>query len=257
METLLTLSSITADQKKFFDLNGYLLIESILTQQEVAEYRTIYDRFLSGEIDCRESRYDLGGHAEKKRKGVENETQIMRPCDLLPSLAHMAYHERALAIARDLIGSDAEFDFDMMIDKGPRTATATPWHQDAAYWIQLADSRAASVWLALDEATLDNGCMWYVPGSHLKPLRMHRKAGKDGIALECDATENEGVAVPIKPGSCVFHHGGTLHYSRGNTTDSHRRAFIINYRPRAMVEYERSLGVTHGSNKKTNPVVTK
>ena len=50
-------------------------------------------------------------------------------------------------------------------------------------------------------------------------------------ALQCDGTEAEGVFVELKAGSCVLHHGATLHYSRGNSTALNRRAFIVNFRP--------------------------
>ncbi|MGB3584927.1 MAG: phytanoyl-CoA dioxygenase family protein [Tunicatimonas sp.] len=87
--------------------------------------------------------------------------------------------------------------------------------------------------------------MWYVPGSHLQTMRPHRSAGKGGGALECRATEEEGVAVELQPGDCVLHHGGTLHYSRGNSTELRRRAFITNFRPQAMIALERKQGYDH------------
>lgn len=68
----------------------------------------------------------------------------------------------------------------------------------------------------------------------------------------CDASEDEAVAVEIKPGSCVFHHGGTLHYSRGNPTDKRRRAFITNFRPESMIRYEREKGFDHTGDRKVN-----
>ncbi|MNY42738.1 Phytanoyl-CoA dioxygenase (PhyH) [compost metagenome] len=112
----------------------------------------------------------------------------------------------------------------------------------------MPDKRATSCWLALDEATVDNGCMWFVPGSNLKEVRPHRFAGKEGGALTCDASEEEGVYVALKPGSCTFHQGRTLHYSRGNSTGSDRRAFILNFRPGEMIRYERERGFDHGRN---------
>jgi len=57
--------------------------------------------------------------------------------------------------------------------------------------------RAVSAWMPLDEATVDNGCMWYVPGSHLQPMRQHALTAKNG-ALVCEGNESEGVAVPLK-----------------------------------------------------------
>jgi ectoine hydroxylase-related dioxygenase (phytanoyl-CoA dioxygenase family) len=62
----------------------------------------------------------------------------------------------------------------------------------------------------------------------------------------CDGSEEEGIAIEIKPGSCIFHHGHTLHYSRGNSTTGNRRAFILNFRPVAMITLEREQGHDHG-----------
>ncbi|MFT3827474.1 MAG: phytanoyl-CoA dioxygenase family protein [Chitinophagaceae bacterium] len=228
----------------FFEKNGYVIVEDIITATELKEYRELYDRFLSGDIDTGKNRSDLGvGLGDNKK--VENITQIMWPSDFVPGLLQQSYHQRSLQVAQQLLGNDLSMDFDMLINKAPNTNTPTPWHQDAAYWINMPDKRAASCWLALDDATLDNGCMWYVPASHLLPLRPHTGTGKGG-ALMCEATEAEGVGIEIKAGTCILHHGHTLHYSRGNNTDSQRRAYIVNFRPQQMIELEREQGFDHG-----------
>lgn len=236
---------LTPEQTAFFDTNGYLVIEDIISSRQVDLYRAIYDKFLDGSIDTGKNRVDLG-IGLGRNETVENITQIMWPCDFVPEMLQMAYHQRALAISKALLGSDMAMDFDMLINKAPGTDTSTPWHQDAAYWIAMPDKRALSCWLALDSATIDNGCMWYVSGSHRLPLRAHRPAGTKGGALTCNCSESEGVPVAIEPGTCIIHHGATLHYSRGNTTASQRRAFIINFRPEAMIAFERREGFDHG-----------
>jgi ectoine hydroxylase-related dioxygenase (phytanoyl-CoA dioxygenase family) len=170
----------------------------------------------------------------------------MWPSDFLRELPDQPYHRRALSVARQLIGNDVAFDFDMLIDKAPNTLCPTPWHQDTAYWVKREDGRAVSSWLALDDAFLENGCMWYVPGSHRMEVRPHRKAVRGGVALECDCSEDEGVAVPMRAGTSIFHHGATLHYSRSNSTGKHHRAFILNYRPEQMITREREQGFDHG-----------
>ena len=237
--------ALTEDQIQFFKQNGYLVLENIITMEDVAYYRNIYDDFLSGKIDSGKNRSDLGAELGNAQN-TENITQIMWPSDFVEGITDMPYHANALAIARHLLGEDLEMDFDMLINKAPYTNTPTPWHQDAAYWVALPDTRAVSCWLALDQATIDNGCMWYVPGSHLQALRPHRFAGKAGGALQCDASESEGIAIEIPPGACVLHDGKTLHYSRGNATDHQRRAFIVNFRPGAMIQLEREQGFDHG-----------
>lgn len=229
-----------------FDRDGFVAVPGLLRPPEIEWYRALYERFLSRAIDVGRRRSDLGAGAPTRRPGVENITQVMWPSDSVPELLSSPAYARALEVAREILGDDLAFDFDMLIDKAPGTATPTPWHQDCAYWIDLPDRRAVSCWIALDDATVENGCLWFVPGSHRRPVRPHRPAGKGGGALECDGTEAEGMAVPLAAGSCTFHHGGTMHYSRGNSTAGRRRALIVNFRPQAMVEFERTRGFDHG-----------
>ncbi|MCL4204628.1 MAG: phytanoyl-CoA dioxygenase family protein [Pirellulaceae bacterium] len=212
----------------------------------MAPYLECYEAILSGQIEAGQWRSDLGSGQSRKREGVKNITQIMWPSELIPELLGSPAYHRALDISRQLLGDDMAFDFDMLIDKAPGTDTPTPFHQDMAYWVDLPDRRAVSCWIALDEAIVDNGCMWFAPGSHRLPLRQHRWHGKSGGALECDGSEAECVCVPLKPGSCTFHNGGVMHYSRRNTTAVHRRALIVNFRPEAMIRLERERGFDHG-----------
>lgn len=240
---------MTLDQHQIdlFIENGYLVVEDIISQEELEVYQRIYYDFLNGKIKSGKNRSDLGDSLGN-RKTTENITQIMWPSDFVEGLTKMNYHQNSLMIVQNLLGEDIEMDFDMLINKAPNTNTSTPWHQDAAYWEDLPDKRAVSCWLAIDKSTIDNGCMWYVPKSHLNGLREHRFAGKVGGALVCEGAEKEGVAIELSPGSCVLHDGCTLHYSRGNSTNDHRRAFIINFRPKKMITLERSKGVDHGRN---------
>ncbi len=230
----------TRSQKTFFHEQGYVRVDNLLLPEEVAYYSHLYNSFLNNSIDASTYRSDLSG------KEGENEkiTQIMVPSKLFPELLQKPLHIKTLQIARELLGDDIDLDFDMLINKAPRTNTPTPWHQDAAYWIDMPDKRAASCWVAIDPAYKENGCMWYTPKSHKAPLLPHVQTGDKG-ALQCKGDEDDSVCIALQPGSCVFHQGGTLHYSRGNSTDSQRRAFITNFRPKAIIALERSKGVDH------------
>ncbi|MFD0273089.1 phytanoyl-CoA dioxygenase family protein [Kitasatospora sp. NPDC127111] len=240
-------TSTPTDLAKTFREDGFTFAGTLLSPEEVELYRDIYQRFLSGAIESGDKRSDLGSHAPRAEGAAENITQIMWPSALHGPILDLPLHDRALALARELIGEDAALDFDMLIHKGARTGVATPWHQDAAYWIDLPDTRAVSIWVALDDAVPDNGCMWYVKGSHTEPLRPHRPTS-DGKNIETDCSEDEpgATAVPVSAGQAVAHAGGTLHYSRGNTTDGVRRAYILNYRPVDMIRLERAQGSDHG-----------
>lgn len=227
-------------QKSFFEKEGYLVVDNLLNQIEVDYYSALYNSFLDNSINASKYRSDLSGGDGKKEKI----TQIMVPSKLVPELLEKAIHQKSLEIAKTLMGDDIELDFDMLINKAPKTNTITPWHQDAAYWIDMPDKRAASCWVAIDHAYKENGCMWYTPKSHLSPILPHSQTGNKG-ALRCEGTEENSVFIELQPGSCVFHQGGTLHYSRGNATDHNRRALITNFRPSAMISLEREQGVDH------------
>ena len=237
---------VTFNQFEFFELEGYLPVEDILSVKEMTFYDQTYNGFINNEFDTNELRSDLSGKEDNNKEYI---TQIMLPSKIYPDILQHSMHQKGLAIAQELLGEDMILDFDMLINKAPHTNQSTPWHQDAAYWIDMPDKRALSIWFAIDEATLDNGCMWYTPKSHKLPLRKHHQPIGKG-ALQCKGSEEESIAVPLKPGSCAIHHGHTLHYSRGNSTSGHRRAFILNFRPKKMVELERAHGIDHSGNRK-------
>ena len=233
---------ITSSQIEFFKNNGYLIVEQLLNPTEIVYYRQVYENFLNGKIDTEGHRSDLSG-AEKANK--ELITQIMRPSLLYKELLDAILHKKATQIAKQLLGRDMELDFDMLIDKLPHTNTPTPWHQDEAYWIDMPDKRAVSCWVALDDVVKENGCMWFVPTkAGQESLRNHQQKNTGG-ALECQCSETEAIAAEMKAGSCTFHHGRTLHYARGNSTERRRRAFITNFRPKTMIDYEREMGYDH------------
>ncbi len=234
-------------QLDFFNTQGYLVFPNLLKPEEIQYYLELYNQILDNTTNSF-LRSDLSGKSEGDY-GRERITQIMLPSTMDTKLKDSILYKKTLLLAKTLLGNDMAFDFDMLINKPPKTHAMTPWHQDESYWIEMPDKRSVSIWVALDQATIDNGCMWYIPKSHLKPLRKHIQKIKNG-PLSCQASENEGKATPLKSGDCVMHQGRTIHYSRGNITSDSRRALILNYRPKAMVALERSQGFNHSGKRK-------
>lgn len=227
----------------FFSENGFVIGEKLLEGNELEDIRNIYDLFLENKIAVGNARSDLSGLSDSTEK-MEKITQIMRPSFFYPNLSHFPIYTKALNLVKSLSGEDMSLDFDMLIDKSPNTNTPTPWHQDEAYWIDMADKRAVTCWIALDNVHKENGCMWFVPGSHKLDIRKHTQTGLKG-ALQCEAGEEEANPVILNAGDCTFHDGRTIHYSRGNKTYFHRRALILNFRPEKMILFERQNGFDH------------
>lgn len=221
---------------------GFTKLDQLISKNEVAYLSTIYDSILNNQQQTKGLRSDLSGNNDGNE--VEKITQIMKPSLVAPELLNSEAYLRASQFAKDYLGDDMELDFDMLINKAPNTNTKTPWHQDAAYWINLPDKRAISCWIAIDEALEENGCMWFIPRNKDQVIVMHQALPNKG-ALFCKVNDTNAVCVPLKPGGCTFHDGFTFHFSKGNATSNHRRALILNFRPKAMIDLERSQGVDH------------
>jgi len=236
--------------KAELDLNGFLVLENALTKEELRPYARLYDDILDGQINTAKHRHDLGSHAPLREGQKENICQVMWPSKYLESgVNRSVLHQKTISLAQAILGEDMVFDFDMLISKEAGSTVETPWHQDESYWLDMPDKRALSFWYPMEDATKENGCMWFVKGSHVheKGLREHRPAvpGKH-VKMTDDCDPEEGAPYPVGAGGCTAHTGRTLHYTGGNYTKQARRAYIINCRPQAMVQFERDNNYDHG-----------
>lgn len=220
---------LTEQHAAFFHRNGYLVIDKIVELDEIEWMRESYDRIFDAKAG-RESgdQFDLAGTDED---GAEARLpQILSPSKYAPELLAGAFRERVLYAAHVLLGKDAELGGDHAILKPALIGAETPWHQDEAYWDPAFDYNAFSAWIPLQEATLENGCMWFVPGSHRMEVVRHHSIGHDPRVHGLEAEEIDttyAVACPIPAGSATFHTSRTLHYTGANRSDGPRRAYIL------------------------------
>jgi phytanoyl-CoA hydroxylase len=122
-----------------------------------------------------------------------------------------------------------------------------------AYWPDTPDTRTATTWLAIDDSTVENGCMRFVPATVKEPeLRPHvAQFGDRGEshALGTDLLDDDVVVPrPISRGDVTVHNERVMHGSGGNHTDGFRRAYILAFRSADTVKIERELGFTHSHN---------
>ncbi len=134
-------------------------------------------------------------------------------------------HPAVGAIARQLLGASAvQLFHDHLISKPPRVSGTIPWHQDYPFW-PVDAPRALSCWLALDDCDDDSGAMRFMPGAHLDG----EQPPVDFLRATWDWGDRIHAAVPTraKAGDCIFHSCLSWHTSPPNTSDHHRRAFIM------------------------------
>jgi ectoine hydroxylase-related dioxygenase (phytanoyl-CoA dioxygenase family) len=125
------------------------------------------------------------------------------------------------------------FWHDQLFCKPAQHGGVVAWHQDYSYWTRTQPMAHLTCWIALDDATPDNGCLQYIPGSHRWPL-----LPVTGLAGDMDAIQTvldqrqraafKPVAVELKRGEAAFHHPLMVHGSYENRTDGPRRATVIN-----------------------------
>ena len=115
----------------------------------------------------------------------------------------------------------------MMIYKPPGAGLEAPWHQDEAYW-EFPDEKchSLSVWMPLDDVTVESGCMQFIPGSQRSDLLPHRKPpGVEPIVVDVSFDAAAAVPCPLRAGGATVHYCRTLHHTAENTSPLPRRAF--------------------------------
>ena len=222
---------LTPDQIAFYRREGYLQLSAITTPEEVASLCAIYDRLFATRAGRAEGDHlDLSSADDEGAEAVL--PQILNPSKYAPELADTLFRANAEAIVKQLLGSEAAFRGDHAIRKAPHSAAATPWHQDEAYWDPELEYDELSIWIPLQPATLDNGCMQFVPGTHALDVLPHHPIGNDprviGLEVDDPAVRAAGaVACPLPAGGATLHHSRTLHFTGPNRTDEPRRAYIL------------------------------
>lgn len=220
-----------ADEIAFFRENGYLTIPRITTEKELAWMGRLYDRIFEERLGERDDKFfDLAG--PRGHTNRETLPQVLGPERHYPELLDTLFFANATTVASLLLGV-AEADIHgggHMILKPAGYGAPTPWHQDEAYWAPDTIPSSVSVWLPLGPATVESGCLHFIPGSHLGEVRAHRHIGNNPRVhgLVTDGIDvRPAVACPVPLGGATVHHARTLHFAGPNTTDTDRRAYIL------------------------------
>ncbi len=217
---------LTAAQVAQFEEDGFVVVRQLLSPEMVTDLCVGYDAATRGELD-------VDVWKEQVRPGQI--LQLGMPNRHIPGWAEHAYLPRIVAVGRQLLGADIDYKYDQLIYKPPGNPVELLWHQDAGYgWPGNANHRSLTCWLALSPATEAMGSLHFLPGSHCDGIAKHLDAThKNPInaALEVKVDESRAVVVEYGPGDATFHHGRTLHYSRGNSTDQPRRGLSTHLWP--------------------------
>lgn len=227
----------------------------MLTDPEIAQFRE--RGFLAGpvvytpaEADAlRQRMHDImDGRAPGRPELLRNMTgseekvviQIVNAWEADPLFRRHAFHPAICEMVAQLIGHPVlRVWHDQVQYKPPRIGGPTTWHQDHPYWPIIQPADLVSAWVALEDADVENGCMWMVPRSHLWGPHKGGTIGTDAetfaplpdLSLLPAGAAVEPVPCPVRKGQVMFHHCLTWHGSPRNRSDRPRPAIAVHYMP--------------------------
>jgi phytanoyl-CoA hydroxylase len=223
-------TGITPDNIAFYTTYGYLIAPGLLSAAEIAalkkETAAIFRGqrgYLDGIIQVEDGESD----AEVLRKYVA----IHFPHKISALIYDYLFHDKIVSVLTKVVSPNLKCMQSMLFVKGPGKA-GQAWHQDEFY-IPTRDKSLVGAWIAIDDANVENGCLWIIPG---RPGYMMQRVQNDSSeyadvdTIDVSPFREQMIPVEVKSGSVVFFNGYTLHSSlRNKTADNFRTALVNHY----------------------------
>lgn len=222
---------VTDEEVRFFDEFGYLAGIRMLTDDQIEALRAELAALTDPSHPGHELFYEYNSNESTDASRVL--FHALGAWRIMPGLHDLLWNPAFLVPASQLLRGGVRFWHDQLFSKPARHGGVVAWHQDYSYWTRTKPMTHLTCWIALDDATRENGCLHYVPRSHEWDL-----LPKPALAGDMDAIQSvlsaeqkrlfKPVAIELTKGMATFHHPLMLHGSFENSTDGPRRAAVIN-----------------------------
>jgi phytanoyl-CoA hydroxylase len=215
---------LTPEQATQFDTDGYVVLVDAFAADEVAE--------VASELDA------IDAEVEQFLRTREGERMMIAEAGAITFAPHAVLRSERLrrfvghpiftGLCADVVGPDANLYWDQGVYKKPEKPRRFPWHQDNGYTF-VEPQQYLTCWVALTDATEENGCPWVAPGLHRHGTLKHTYV--EPLGYECFSEPPHRVSAPVGAGGIVVFSSLTPHLTGPNTTDSVRKAYIVQYAP--------------------------
>jgi ectoine hydroxylase-related dioxygenase (phytanoyl-CoA dioxygenase family) len=212
------MNSISSQVAADYARDGFVFPLDILSADEA--------KTLRNDLEAAEAKYADDPKKRAMARGF--------PARLMPSFDALIRHPNMIAAASAVLGPDLLVWNSSMFIKEANTPNYVSWHQDLTYW-GLDEPDEVTIWVALSPASIEAGCMRFVPGSHRERIQPHADSFSAdnlltrGQELQVDVREEDAVDAALKTGQASMHHGHLFHASGPNTTDDRRLGAAIRY----------------------------
>lgn len=220
-----------------FAENGFVLLDGALDAAELEAIRTEAVRFCRGELGEIIGAEDV---ARSDTSGLSDEDVlrqflcIHQPHKVSDVAMRLLRHPKIVSVMTDVIGPNVKSMQSMLFVKS-EGRPGQPWHQDE-FFIPTRDRSLTAAWIALDDATVENGCLWVLPGSHKRGV-LYPDRKQDDPRFDCSIEaydfpyrDEDAVPVEIPAGTAIIFNGYLLHRSLQNSgKHGFRRALTNHY----------------------------
>jgi ectoine hydroxylase-related dioxygenase (phytanoyl-CoA dioxygenase family) len=222
---------LSAQQIEFYRENGYLAGIKMLDDGQVDVFRTELAQLTDPEHPGRSLFYEYNSNESKNPKTIL--FHALGAWRVTPGLHDLLWNPAFVMPAAQLLEARVRFWHDQIFYKPARHGGVVAWHQDYSYWTRTTPISHLSCWIGLDNSTINNGCVHYVPRSHRWNLLPITGLADDMSAIRSVLTEKQErefkpVPIELRRGEASFHHPLMVHGSFENRTEQPRRAVVIN-----------------------------
>jgi len=212
-----------------FKVKGHATVPGVFTAAEmdsaIEDIGRWGEEFLR-ELPAEQRRWYLDGGV----KARDVLRKLDNPHHYRESIRGIARDARLVSLVESVIGRGVSVYFSQIFFKPPEGGGPKPAHQDNFYFGPRDPEALVTAWVAFDDATVENGCMFFGEGSQLRPLIAHISPADEPFNLQVPAaTAVPMTAAPVPKGGVSFHHGGVLHQSGPNHSQRWRRACALHY----------------------------
>jgi len=219
--------NLSNDQVNEYNENGYLIVENVIHKNFLNELNSATDKILKDAalINNSDEQFDLGDHHTSSKPSVRRIKQPQKHSDVFKKLL---FYPSIIQKVISLLGNNFRLHNGKMNLKSPSAGDLVDWHQDWAFYPHSNDDVLA-VGIMLDDMTLDNGTVLFIPGSHKGEVYDHHHNGYFAGAIDTKKSNidlSNVKEITGKAGTITIHHARLLHASKPNISKTNRRFLL-------------------------------
>jgi len=224
--------ALSEDQVRHFEDQGFLHGVALLDEAQIDALSDQLEEMVDPSHDGREHFYEYHSNESESPDGVL--FHALGAWRVRPAFHDLLWNPAFLMAAYQLLGADFRLFHDQLFSKPAKHGGVVAWHQDYSYWTWTTPMSHLTCWIGLDDVSTENGCMYYVPGSHRwgllekKPIAGDMDAIREGLSPLQVSDFDRKIPVEMKKGEASFHHPLLMHGSYENRSERSRRATLIN-----------------------------